>query len=363
MTVERLHASPWQGVFFITGGGSLLLSNLLTKAGASNTVLEARVPYSEKALKQILAYRRANPVEQACSADTSDTLAVRAYLRAKQLGAQEPLGVGVTASLRSSVPKRGTHRAHVSTQTKSRSSRYYLELEKSLDRTRLEEEVIVADVILNAVLTHLELASDEQCLDIELAEGSDAESRFLNFPNKRGHIGDIGSALLPGAFNPLHRGHREMAQKASKLLGCKVQYELSVRNVDKPPLSYLQMRERIGQFDDGEVVLTNAPTFIQKSRLKEGLTFVVGVDTLVRIADLRYYPVRLRNYANFIAALEETRTRFLVFGRLQDGNFQTLDDLDIPAGLRNLCQAVPESDFRVDESSTALRGSSSTAKN
>ena len=39
-----LHQSPWQGVFYVTGGGTLLLSELLTTPGASATVLDARVP-------------------------------------------------------------------------------------------------------------------------------------------------------------------------------------------------------------------------------------------------------------------------------------------------------------------------------
>ena len=42
--IERLHADPRKGVFVVTGGGSLLLSDLMTVPGASATVLEATVP-------------------------------------------------------------------------------------------------------------------------------------------------------------------------------------------------------------------------------------------------------------------------------------------------------------------------------
>ena len=51
---ERLHASHWQGVVYLTGGGSPLLSDLLSVPGASNTVLEAAVPYAAKALSDLL---------------------------------------------------------------------------------------------------------------------------------------------------------------------------------------------------------------------------------------------------------------------------------------------------------------------
>lgn len=42
-----------------------------------------------------------------------------------------------------------------------------------------------------------------------------------------------GVALLPGTFNPLHSGHRRMAEMAAEILRTDVWYELSIENVDK----------------------------------------------------------------------------------------------------------------------------------
>ena len=42
--IADIHALPARGVFHVTGGGSLILSDLLCVPGASNTVLEASVP-------------------------------------------------------------------------------------------------------------------------------------------------------------------------------------------------------------------------------------------------------------------------------------------------------------------------------
>ncbi len=39
------------------------------------------------------------------------------------------------------------------------------------------------------------------------------------------------------AFHPLHDGHRKMAQVAADILNTDVEFELSVRNVDKPALT------------------------------------------------------------------------------------------------------------------------------
>ena len=80
---ERLHASQWQGVLYLTGGGSLLLSDLLSIPGASNTVLEATVPYASQALSELLG----SAPEQAASAQTSRALSMRAHQRARDLGA------------------------------------------------------------------------------------------------------------------------------------------------------------------------------------------------------------------------------------------------------------------------------------
>ena len=46
---------------------------------------------------------------------------------------------------------------------------------------------------------------------------------------------------------------------------------------------------------------------------------------------------------------------FLVFGRLVGDQFTTLDEVDIPDSLRDLCTQVDEARFREDVSSTALR--------
>src|SRR5262245_36486473 len=114
--IERLHTGAMSGVLAVSGGGSLLLSDLLTVPGASNSVLEAVVPYAPSSLARFLG---AEP-EQACSGATARAMAVRAFERALLLapGAQrQRFGLAVTASLRTTRPKRGAHRAYVALQT------------------------------------------------------------------------------------------------------------------------------------------------------------------------------------------------------------------------------------------------------
>ena len=92
-----------------------------------------------------------------------------------------------------------------------------------------------------------------------------------------------------------------------------------------------------------------------KERLFPGATFVVGADTILRIADLKYYEGQESARKQAIASIDKAGCRFLVAGRSVDGAFQTLNRLTLPAALRRLCSAIPAADFRADISSSELR--------
>lgn len=346
-TVAAIHDAPPQGVFVVTGGGSGLLSRLLSVPGASATVLEASVPYASQALCDYLG----EEPEQWCSALTARRLAMQAFSRARALGGE--FGFSITASLATNRPKRGDHRAYFAYQDAAATRVWTLALEKGA-HSRVEEEDLVATDALAALAFAFGIAP-ALGLPCEQAFGDAAFGELLR--SERQIVAEQRfDAVLPGAFNPLHDGHRGMRAHAAARLGRPVAYELCIANVDKPALDYLEINPRLAQFRPDEVVVSNAPTFVEKARALGGpVTFVVGADTITRIAEPRYYGGRAERDAA-LAELKGVGCRFLVFGRVDDdGAFKTLADIALPIELAVLCEGVSEREFGSSLSSTALR--------
>jgi len=167
---------------------------------------------------------------------------------------------------------------------------------------------------------------------------------------------DKQRTIFPGAFNPLHDGHLMMAVVAERVFGMAVEFELSIANVDKPMLDLAAVESRLSQFADDQLVwLTTAATFGEKSDLFRCETFVVGADTIVRIADPTYYDDDPEKCDAAISRIIENDCRFLVFGRTMEKGFMTLREIGLPDVLLGICTEIPEAVFRQDISSSTVR--------
>ena len=369
--VERIHESGRQLVLSVTGGGSGAIPALLAVPGASASVLEATVPYAAAALERWLG----GSVDQFCSERTARAMAMAAFERARQLSDIEPLsmrGIGATASLATTRPKLGPHRVHVAWQAAEATVALSCELVKGL-RSRGDEEEIAAALVLAAAAEACGVDVDLAAL-VDPAIAANVQRREQRAPavwtemllGRRnsvaiygsGSAADVASApaiLFPGAFNPLHEGHEQMAKLAAEKVGAPVTFELSITNVDKPPLDFLEIADRLEELVAKPVLMTRAATFAEKATLAPGCVFVVGIDTLARIGDVRYYRGDEAPRDAAIETIGKHGCRFLVFGRTIDGRFENMADVELPSALRQLCDDVPESEFRADVSSTELR--------
>jgi hypothetical protein len=150
-------------------------------------------------------------------------------------------------------------------------------------------------------------------------------------------------------------------------------YELSINNVDKTQVQRYSARIRTLPFCFlGKLIISQAATFVEKARLYGGVQFITGVDTIARIGNSRYYGDDKENAAGSdeqrdtaLQELSDCGCRFIVFGREMSTDFQTgaedvkiymeLQQLKLPPLLQQMCEGVPQSDFRYDRSSRDLR--------
>ena len=365
-----MHASGRQAVLVITGGGSGAIAELLRVPGGSRLLLEALVPYDSRALAAFLGVEPG----QACSTETAVALAQRARERAAKLvptGARL-VGLGATAGLVTDRPRQGEHRFHIAVTTGAGTDHCSVVLAKGRRDRPAEEDLVARAIVLwLARACGVAAASPRSLLDADehyaeaVVQTGDLVDQLLAGGLTRVTAWPDGqlvpsapppTVVLPGAFNPLHDGHLLLARVAEDIRQQPVAFEISVLNVDKPPLTAGEVRDRLAQFAwRARVELTRAATFLEKSRLFPGATFVIGADTAERLVAARYYGDDER----MAAALQEIADRgssFLVAVRVDGaGRVRSLADVAVPPRFVELFTAIPEGRFRLDSSSSDIR--------
>ncbi len=368
--ISALHASGRKAALAITGGGSGAVGELLRVPGGSRLLVEAQVPYDGQALATFLGFTP----PQAASAETAVAMAQRAQARAARLApaGSDPVGLGATAALVSDRPRRGEHRFHIAFAGSAGMAHCTGVLAKGR-RDRAAEEDLVARAILLWLARACGVAApspkdlleaDEHFAETAVAAGDPIDrllagevARVTALPDGQVTLSaPQPPMLLPGSFNPVHVGHVSLARVAEEIRQQPVAFEISVTNVDKPPLAGQTVRHRLAQFTwKSPVEVTRAPTFLEKSRLFPRATFVIGADTAERLVAPRYYGDEDRMHA----ALEEiagSGASFLVAVRVDAlGRVRALADIAVPRRYADLFVEIPEHRFRLDTSSTAIR--------
>ncbi len=369
--ISALHASGRKAALAITGGGSGAVGELLRVPGGSRLLIDAQIPYDAMALAAFLGFAPA----QACSSETAIAMAQSARAHAARLApaGTNLVGLGATAALVSDRPRRGEHRFHIAFASAAGIAHCTCVLAKGRRDRAAEEDLVSRAIILwlaracgVAAPSPRSLIDADEHYEETVVASVDTIDRLLAGELDRVTVQPDGqmmlsapqpSVLFPGSFNPMHDGHILLARIAEEHRQQPLAFEISVTNVDKPPLAGETVRQRLAQFAwKSPVELTRAPTFLEKSRLFRGTTFVIGADTAERLVAPKYYgddDVRMH------MALEEIASSggsFLVAVRIDAaGRVRALNDIPVPRRYADLFTEIPEHRFRLDTSSSEIR--------
>ncbi len=327
------------------------------------------------------------------------------------------IGIGATCKLRAANEREGRkHEVHVAIQATCKTGVCTLEL--TADRTREEEEKIAALLIFNVLARHCGVQEIDLPDGIGMPEGigieagidvgeGEGEKVIKKYASVSGAIGDLlkqqrcspespcktaGMArinlneakvseeitteeiklakpekpdkpeksektklVFSGSFDPCHKNHVFMAECASKKYNVPVYFEISLMNVDKPPIDFISLGQRLDslrKYTDeefmGGVCLTNAPLFLQKADLFPNSTFIIGADTFNRLFDAKYYDGEVDTHV-ILRSFKEKNVRFMVFQRKSV-------KISVNPGILEFCEIIPMDEYEDDgTSSTEIR--------
>lgn len=317
----------------ITGGAFSSVNYLMSRPGASNSILQLNCPYAQEATVKFIE----EPTESFASLKAANELSITSLKQCRDLLHDDIqkytfIGVGVTAALATNRWLKGEHRLHIVITTDINRFTFSLNLYKGyppdpetpekLFRTRDEEDKLCGKLVIFAIayvckiipLTFFDTLIQENFLNI--MDKYDFDNEVFNNPiirllhSKIPEISDLrhevinsiliidgkyiinpvlkNIVILPGSFNPIHDGHISMLQNACALNHTDGIFEMCVVNVDKPLLSFDDIIARIDIFNSRPVVLTNAPLFSDKDKLFPGVSYAIGVDTAIRLMNPKY---------------------------------------------------------------------------
>lgn len=313
------------------------------------------------------------------------------------------IGMGCTAAIRSEKPKKGPHRAFVALKIGTKTFALHLEMNKGVRERKMEDEVVSYLMVmalqkalsLSLLPTELFLHSDEKIDVVSETENNpldllllgDVESVLFTGTDFVGTNVSLppGSLVYPGSYNPIHEGHVSLAQVSQQKFvymdkegNAKLPplvFEISVWNVDKPPITKEECLCRLEMIremclvkglQNVAVMFTRAPKFADKSRILKDCMFIVGMDTMERILNPTYYETDKVVLSVIIEIVAENKCSFVVGGRHnKEGEFVTLTTEFLIEKLgflpwhlfpsRLSFVALTEDEFCINMSSTEIR--------
>ena len=335
-------------VFTTTGGGFSSYSYLMGRPGASGTVLQLNGPYAQEATLKYIE----NPVESFVSLEAANELAITSLKECREIMTKSKksiydlaclnncYGVGVSAALATKRWLKGDHRIHIVVTSDTSRFMFSVNLYKGFPpdpetpekifRSRTEEDELCGKLVIFIIAYICKVVTKEFFFESLYKDNflniSDTfkfyedvfnnpierllKSVYPQFGNREETVNSIlclpnqdksftflinsslkNAVILPGSFNPLHKGHIAALQTSCDSNDSDGVYELCIINIDKPSLTSVEIEKRLEQFkfpNTIPVVLTNAPLFVDKAKLFPSNSYAIGIDLVIRLINSKY---------------------------------------------------------------------------
>jgi nicotinic acid mononucleotide adenylyltransferase len=329
--LEALRDSGYKIYLTTTGAGAGIQNEIWKVAGCSSFFVGASFPYARDKTIQFLGYEP----KQFTSRETTIDLAVASYKRALSSckGTDQPVGIGVCASVTSLEEHKGDHRYYVCVITPTEIKGFSETMEKpESDYHRSDPEGIrryrnrdgnqIDYYSLRILMQVLGFGNFE----VQVEDWNNlATTLFFEHPlwhpdGRRSSDEYLKTTknhrFFPGSFNPPHMGHICMASEIEDSKGERPVFMIERQPPHKEKLSVQEMiRRRILLKDETVLFTDGAPLFIEKARLYPFSWFVIGADTVLRMLDPFWGP----QIKDMLSEFDTLGTRFHVFGRKVEG--------------------------------------------
>jgi nicotinamide mononucleotide (NMN) deamidase PncC len=303
-----------------TGGGAGAQNMIWQTPGCSSYFAGATFPYGHEQLEEFIGYA---PEKSVCE-ETAVEMAMMAYYNAYRYGNDEEfIGIGCTAALAPN--KRDRNVYYISIVDKNGVKTRVFDFANGT-RTRNENGCSVDNGITRLIQGEF----------WDMVDSTDtAKKLLLKRPywadNKRyselaftsqfcpadDHHARIGRAIYPGAFNPPHRAHFEIAKKTDAV------FSIELCSPHKGELAVHEILQRLKLLKGNEVLLTRGlPLYVDKSNKFPGCPIVLGSDSLVRMLDPKWGPDPIK----LLQEMSQNETRLYVVGRMVNGKYVSANE-------------------------------------